>query len=198
MVAVQTIFSVYNRPASWFENVVWGGVGIQCARSLGNAHLSTQGACCSEQSYWHNWSLASPGGCWANGKCFFGYLLDRYKEKKEWNSKQSGGQLRKNPHYDVIDLVMGCREAKKRMMRSYQKMKRMVISQLENCRFKRRERKKRRRNTAAKDALSTVSEQGQKLTSVIEQVQQSQSEQLKCMTQFMSLVAEMMKTSLRK
>ena len=84
-------------------------------------------------------------------------LLDRYKEKKEWNSKQSGGQLRKTPHYDAIDSVIGCRDsvtlqnrvslaqpgpqshlalAKKRTMQSYQKTKRMVISQSENCRIK--------------------------------------------------------------
>ena len=59
------------------------------------------------------------------------------------------------------------------------------VGKLQN---KRRERKKRRRNTAAEeqensfaDALSTVSEQEQKLTSVLEQVQQSQSEQIKLM-----------------
>ena len=33
-----------------------------------------------------------------------------YKEKKDWNRKQSGGNIQKSPHYDVIDAVLGCRD----------------------------------------------------------------------------------------
>ena len=37
------------------------------------------------------------------------YLLERYKVCKDWNSKQTGGNLRKSAHFDEIDGVMGCR-----------------------------------------------------------------------------------------
>lgn len=39
------------------------------------------------------------------------YLIDRYKEAKDWNSKQTGGHLRKTVFYDDIDEVLGCRDA---------------------------------------------------------------------------------------
>ena len=38
------------------------------------------------------------------------YLVDRYGLGKDWNSKQTGGQLRKSAHFEEIDTVMGCRE----------------------------------------------------------------------------------------
>ena len=38
------------------------------------------------------------------------YLLERYKVCKDWNRKQTGGNLRKSAHFDEIDGVMGCRD----------------------------------------------------------------------------------------
>ena len=38
------------------------------------------------------------------------HLKNQYKEKKDWNRWQSGGNLRKSPHYDIIDSVLGCRD----------------------------------------------------------------------------------------
>ena len=38
------------------------------------------------------------------------YIVDRYKFTKDWNSKQSSGNLRKSAHYDEIDEVLGCRD----------------------------------------------------------------------------------------
>ena len=38
------------------------------------------------------------------------YLVDRYKQAKDWNSKQSGGNRRKSAHYDEIDEVLGCHD----------------------------------------------------------------------------------------
>ena len=38
------------------------------------------------------------------------HLKNLYKEKKDWNRKQSGGNIRKSPHYDAIDAVLGCRD----------------------------------------------------------------------------------------
>ena len=38
------------------------------------------------------------------------HLKNQSKEKKDWNRRQSGGNLRKSPHYDIIDSVLGCRD----------------------------------------------------------------------------------------
>ena len=38
------------------------------------------------------------------------YLLERYKVCKDWNSKQTGGNLRKSAHFNEIDGVMGSRD----------------------------------------------------------------------------------------
>ena len=38
------------------------------------------------------------------------HLKNQYKEKKDWNRRQSGGNLRKSPNYDIIDSVLGCRD----------------------------------------------------------------------------------------
>ena len=35
------------------------------------------------------------------------YLVDRYKECKDWNRKQSSGSIWKPPHYSEIDAVLG-------------------------------------------------------------------------------------------
>ena len=37
------------------------------------------------------------------------YLVDKYKEKKVWNRKQSRGSLWKSPYYDELDAVLGTR-----------------------------------------------------------------------------------------
>ena len=39
------------------------------------------------------------------------YIVDRYKQAEDWNSKQSGGNRKKSAHYDEIDelSVLGCR-----------------------------------------------------------------------------------------
>lgn len=34
------------------------------------------------------------------------YLVDKYKERKDWNRKQSVGSIWKSPHYDKIDAVL--------------------------------------------------------------------------------------------
>ena len=38
------------------------------------------------------------------------YLVDRYKQAKDWNSKKSGGNRRKSAHDVEIDEVLGCRD----------------------------------------------------------------------------------------
>ena len=38
------------------------------------------------------------------------HLKNQYKEKKDWNRRQSGGNIRKSPNYDIIDSVLGYRD----------------------------------------------------------------------------------------
>ena len=38
------------------------------------------------------------------------HLKNQYKGKKDWNHRQSGWNLRKSPHYDIGDSVLGCRD----------------------------------------------------------------------------------------
>jgi len=38
------------------------------------------------------------------------YIIDAYKERKEWNRNQTGGSLRKSVSYDEIDAVLGCHD----------------------------------------------------------------------------------------
>ena len=38
------------------------------------------------------------------------HLKNLYKEKKDWNRKQSRENIQKSPHYDAIDTVLGCRD----------------------------------------------------------------------------------------
>lgn len=37
-------------------------------------------------------------------------LVDKYKECKDWNQKQSGGSIWKALHYDEVDAVLGVRD----------------------------------------------------------------------------------------
>ena len=38
------------------------------------------------------------------------YLIDKYKNAKDWNRNQSGGHFRKSPHFDIIDSILGTRD----------------------------------------------------------------------------------------
>ena len=38
------------------------------------------------------------------------YLKDKYKEAKEWNSRQTGGNRKTSPYYESFDSVLGCRD----------------------------------------------------------------------------------------
>ena len=38
------------------------------------------------------------------------HLKNQYKEKKDWNRKQNGGNIQKSPHYHAIDAVLGGRD----------------------------------------------------------------------------------------
>ena len=36
------------------------------------------------------------------------YLIERHKEAKEWNRKQTEGSKKKSLFYDAIDVILGC------------------------------------------------------------------------------------------
>lgn len=38
------------------------------------------------------------------------YLIDKFKEAKEWNRKQTGGTRRQSVFYEEIDAILGCRD----------------------------------------------------------------------------------------
>lgn len=38
------------------------------------------------------------------------HLKTLYKDRKDWNRRQSGGHIRKSPHYDEFDKVLGCKD----------------------------------------------------------------------------------------
>ena len=37
------------------------------------------------------------------------YIIERYKNAKDWNKNQTGGSLRKSVYYDKVDKILGCR-----------------------------------------------------------------------------------------
>ena len=36
------------------------------------------------------------------------YIIERYKNLKDWNKKQTGGSLTKSVYYDEVDKILGC------------------------------------------------------------------------------------------
>ena len=38
------------------------------------------------------------------------YLIEKYKDAKEWNRKQTGGTRRQSIFYNEIDAILGCRD----------------------------------------------------------------------------------------
>ena len=137
-----------------------------------------------------NWKVKMPVKCGPKWR-----LIDKYKEKKDWNRKQSGGNLKKSPFYDLTrfsDVVILCKgECSAFTQRfhclGWSKCKHqsspkgsVTDSDVANnekspddVRKERRQRK-RRRNTAAEQeesaiasTLEGVKEQGDKLTTVL-------------------------------
>ena len=159
------------------------------------------------------------------------YLIDKYKEKKDWNCKQGGGNLKKSPFYDEIGEVLGCRD-----FVTFNNVKESAVpspnastasaganastsassspkgsvkdsdvtnneKSSDDVRKEQRQRKKRR-NTAAEQedsaiasTLEGIKEQGDKLTTVLEEMQKSQAEQMRMMLQFLGAMVEVMKNT---
>ena len=160
------------------------------------------------------------------------YLIDKYKEKKDWNRKQSGGNLKKSPFYDEIDEVLGCRDfvtfnnvkesavpspnastasagASTNTSASSSPKGSVTDSDVANNeKIARRcpkgtkaaqEKKKYSSRTRGKrDSIylgGGSRSKGDKLTTVLEEMQKSQAEQIKMMSQFMGAMVEVMKNT---
>lgn len=155
------------------------------------------------------------------------YIIDKYKEKKDWNRKQTGGHLRKSPFYDEIDEILGCRDfvtfnnvkesassssSSAGCSSSSSPSSPQVLAGDSNCdsekspeeaKDERKQRKKRRSKAADREeqddaivaTLGHVKDQGDQLTSVLTELQRSNAEQTKMMSQFMGAMLEALKTS---
>ena len=144
------------------------------------------------------------------------YLVDRYKERKDWNRKQSGGSIWKSQHYDEIDAVLVVRDAvtfeNVAEAGSASTSSQSQGSPESFCstpstgnasnqssasieKERRRQRKKGRLHLMRRYAglLKTVTEQGERITGVMEKMQEAQTKQMDMMTQFMGAMLEMMK-----
>lgn len=144
------------------------------------------------------------------------YLVDRYKERKDWNRKQSGGSIWKSQHYDEIDAVLVVRDAvtfeNVAEAGSASTSSQSQGSPESFCstpstgnasnqssasieKERRRQRKKGRLHLRRRYAglLKTVTEQGERITGVMEKMQEAQTKQMDMMTQLMGVMLEMMK-----
>ena len=157
------------------------------------------------------------------------YSIDKYKEKKDWNRKQSVGLLKKSLFYDEIDEILGCRD-----FVTFNNVKESASSSSssagcssssspstpqvlagdnkcdsekssEEAKTERKQRKKRRSKAADREeqddtivaTLGHVKNQGDQLTSVLTELQRSNAEQTKMMSQFMGAMLEALKTSIK-
>ena len=41
---------------------------------------------------------------------FIKYIIEQYKNAKDWNKNQTGGSLRKSVYNDKVDKILGCRD----------------------------------------------------------------------------------------
>lgn len=148
------------------------------------------------------------------------YLVDKYKERKDWNRKQSGGSIWKSPHYDEIDAVLGVRDvvtfSNVAGAGSESSSKSNATSQEESSsgtpsapadsstssadseKESRRMRKKRKtpqtpdpENETGK-VMKTVTDQGERIASVMEKMQEAQTKQMDMMTKFMGAMLEIL------
>ncbi|KAL9964410.1 hypothetical protein ACROYT_G028051 [Oculina patagonica] len=157
------------------------------------------------------------------------YLVDKYKERKDWNRKQSGGSLWKSPHYDEIDEILGVRDvvtftnvaaagsesssppnttSQERQEESSSGTPSSGTpspvpadassSSADSEKEKRRVRKKRKNPQAPEEenetgkVMKTVTDQGERIANVMEQMQEAQTKQMDMMTKFMGAMLEIL------
>ena len=150
------------------------------------------------------------------------YIIERYKNAKDWNKNQTGGNLRKSVYYDEVDKILGCRDlvtfnnAKAGI--SGESAPQVVAESsdttgenstssspnvLQTPAEKRRASKKGKRASKRKApdndsdeefkmALKDMRQQGEKVTAFMDSLQQSQTQQLAMMNQFMGSIVKIL------
>ena len=149
------------------------------------------------------------------------YLVDKYKGRKDWNRKQSGGSIWKSPHYDEIDAVLGVRDvvtfsnvagagsesSNTSSTASHEESSSGTpspapadtsSSSAESEKESRRMRKKRKtpqtpeaENEIGK-VMKTVTDQGERIAGVMEKMQEAQTKQMDMRNKFMGAMLEIL------
>ena len=151
------------------------------------------------------------------------YIIERYKNAKDWNKNQTGGNLRKSVYYDEVDKILGCRDlvtfnnvaeagisgesAPQVVAESSDTTGENSTSSspnvLQTPAEKRRASKKGKRASKRKApdndsdeefkmALKDMRQQGEKVTAFMDSLQQSQTQQLAMMNQFMGSIVKIL------
>ena len=152
------------------------------------------------------------------------YIIERYKNAKDWNKNQTGGSLRKSVYYDEVDKILGCRdvvtfnhvaeagisgdsatevvtESSDINIGEISTSSRPNVS--ETPAEKRRASKKGKRASKRKApdnesdeefkmALKDARQQGEKVTTFLDSLQQTQTQQLAMMSQFMGSIVKIL------
>lgn len=148
------------------------------------------------------------------------YIIERYKNAKDWNKNQTGGSLRKSVYYDEVDKILGCRDLVTfnhvaEAGNSGESATEIVVessgeastssspSVPQTPAEKRRASKKGKRASKRKApdndsdeefkmALKDVRQQGEKVAAFMDSLQQSQTQQLAMMNQFMGSIVKIL------
>lgn len=144
------------------------------------------------------------------------YLLEKYKERKDWNQKQSGGNVWKSPFYDELDAILGTWD-----VITFQHVEEVQAdspntennSSSESTSTEsspsnstatgpqKRKERKRKRGLASefsddeRKVMKSLTDQGEKITSVISKMQETQAKQVEMMSTFMDAMVKMMSQS---
>ncbi|KAK2556135.1 hypothetical protein P5673_021705 [Acropora cervicornis] len=151
------------------------------------------------------------------------YIIERYKNAKDWNKNQTGGSLRKSVYYDEVDKILGCRDmvtfnhvaeagmsgdsAIEVFTESSDNTGEINTSSRpsasETPADKRRASKKGKRASKRKApdneskeefrmAIKDARQQGEKITTFLDSLQQTQMQQLAMMSQFMGSIVKIL------
>ena len=151
------------------------------------------------------------------------YIIERYKNAKDWNKNQTGGSLRKSVYYDEVDKILGCRDlvtfnhvaeagisgesateiVEKSSDTAGENSTSSSPSVPETPAEKRRASKKGKRASKRKApendsddefkmVLKDMRQQGEKVASFMDSLQQSQTQQLAMMNQFMGSIVKIL------
>ena len=143
-------------------------------------------------------------------------LVDKYKECKDWNQKQSGGSIWKSLHYDEVDAVLGVRDLVMFSTSNTTSQEESSSgtpspspspspspantssSSVESEKESRRMRKKRKTpqtpdtENETEKVMKTITDQGERIAVVMEKMQEAQAKQMDMLTKFMGAMLEIL------